>query len=132
MSTYVSVVISPATTTRPVVISVSQATRPVGVVREDGVEHRVRDLVGDLVRVALGDRLRREEKLSVPPLVSLQVMPPATSGFASTKPGATAGGQGWLPWRGEGGSGAMGNPNCALEGTRAGRKETARSARRVA
>src|SRR5918992_2942382 len=30
MSTYVSVVISPATTTRPVVISVSQATRPVG------------------------------------------------------------------------------------------------------
>src|SRR5881227_2350551 len=30
MSTYVSVVISPATTTRPVVISVSQATRPLG------------------------------------------------------------------------------------------------------
>src|SRR6266566_509203 len=30
MSTYVSVVISPATTTRPVVISVSQATRPEG------------------------------------------------------------------------------------------------------
>src|SRR6266404_4659718 len=30
MSTYVSVVISPATTTRPVVISVSQATRPMG------------------------------------------------------------------------------------------------------
>src|SRR5690349_18513533 len=30
MSTHVSVVISPATTTRPVVISVSQATRPVG------------------------------------------------------------------------------------------------------
>ncbi len=30
MSTYVSVVISPATTTRPVVISVSQATRPAG------------------------------------------------------------------------------------------------------
>src|SRR5438034_1377193 len=30
MSTYVSVVISPATTTRPVVISVSQATRPPG------------------------------------------------------------------------------------------------------
>src|SRR5215210_6647375 len=30
MSTYVEVVISPATTTRPVVISVSQATRPVG------------------------------------------------------------------------------------------------------
>src|SRR6266516_2258412 len=30
MSTYVSVVISPATTTRPVVTSVSQATRPYG------------------------------------------------------------------------------------------------------
>ena len=30
MSTYVSVVISPATTTRPVVTSVSQATRPFG------------------------------------------------------------------------------------------------------
>src|SRR5512146_182829 len=30
MSTYVSVVISPATTTRPVVIRVSQATRPAG------------------------------------------------------------------------------------------------------
>src|SRR5512141_1595468 len=30
MSTYVSVEISPATTTSPVVISVSQATRPVG------------------------------------------------------------------------------------------------------
>src|SRR5947209_18800018 len=30
MSTYVLVVISPATTTRPVVISVSQATRPSG------------------------------------------------------------------------------------------------------
>src|SRR5947207_4217559 len=30
MSTYVSVEISPATTTRPVVISVSQATRPSG------------------------------------------------------------------------------------------------------
>src|ERR671933_347637 len=30
MSMYVSVVISPATTTRPVVISVSQATRPAG------------------------------------------------------------------------------------------------------
>src|SRR6185437_10769992 len=30
MSTYVDVVISPATTTRPVVIRVSQATRPIG------------------------------------------------------------------------------------------------------
>ena len=64
MSTYVSVVISPATTTRPVVISVSQATRPVGSSREHGVEHRVGDLVGDLVRVALGDRLRGEEEFA--------------------------------------------------------------------
>ncbi len=60
MSTYVSVVISPATTTRPVVISVSQATRPIGSSREDGVEDGVGDLVGDLVRMALGDGLGRE------------------------------------------------------------------------
>ena len=60
MSTYVVVVISPATTTRPVVIRVSQATRPVRVVRQDGVEDGVGDLVGDLVRVPLGDRLRAE------------------------------------------------------------------------
>ena len=50
MSMYVSVVISPATTTSPVVISVSQATRLFGSFGEHGVEHRVRDLVGDLVR----------------------------------------------------------------------------------
>ena len=37
---------------------------PVRVVGEDGVEDRVRDLVGDLVRVALGHRLGREEKLA--------------------------------------------------------------------
>src|SRR5215211_7654989 len=58
MSTYVDVVISPATTTRPVVISVS----PVRVVGEDRVENGVGDLVGDLVGVPLGDRLRREEE----------------------------------------------------------------------
>ena len=57
-----SVVISPATTTRPVVISVSQATRLDRVVREDRVEDGVRDLVGDLVGVPLGDRLRGEEE----------------------------------------------------------------------
>ena len=57
MSTYVFVVISPATTTSPVVINVSHATRPIGVVRENGVEDGVRDLVGDLVGVPLGDRL---------------------------------------------------------------------------
>ena len=33
----------------------------VGVVGEDRVEDGVRDLIGDLVRMALGDRLRREE-----------------------------------------------------------------------
>ena len=65
MSTYVSVVISPATTTRPVVMSVSQATRPVGVVGEHRVEDGVRDLVGDLVRVALGDRLGREGERAI-------------------------------------------------------------------
>ena len=60
MSTYVSVVISPATTTSPVVISVSHATRALRVVGEDRVENRIGDLVGDLVRVALGDRLGAE------------------------------------------------------------------------
>ena len=34
------------------------------IVREHRVEHGVRDLVGDLVGVAFGDRLGREEKLS--------------------------------------------------------------------
>src|SRR4029450_521563 len=38
---------------------------PVGIVSEHSVEHRVRDLVGDLVRVALGDRLGREEILAL-------------------------------------------------------------------
>ena len=37
---------------------------PVDVVAKDGVEHRVRDLVGDLVRVTLGDGLGCEEKLA--------------------------------------------------------------------
>ncbi len=48
---------------------------PVGVVLEDRIEDGVRDLVGELVRVALGDRLRGEE---VVPLV--QCSPPATRG----------------------------------------------------
>ena len=55
-----SVVISPATTHRPVVSSVSHATRPVRVLGEDGVEDGVGDLVGHLVGMALGDRLRGE------------------------------------------------------------------------
>jgi len=51
------VVISPATTTRPVVTSVSTGL----VVVENGI----RDLIGDLVRVSLGDRFRGEEMSSV-------------------------------------------------------------------
>ena len=61
MSTIALVVISPATTHSPVVRSVSQATRGVGVLGEDRVEHAVRNLVGHLVGVSLGHRLRREE-----------------------------------------------------------------------
>ena len=64
MSTYVAVVISPATTTRPVVIERLAGDAPVGSSREDGVEDRVGDLVGDLVRVPLGDRLRGEGEAS--------------------------------------------------------------------
>ena len=48
----------------PVVISVSQATRPSGSSAQDGVENRVGDLVGDLVGVAFGDRLGGEEELA--------------------------------------------------------------------
>jgi hypothetical protein len=43
--------------------SVSHATRRV--VAHHGVEHAVGDLVGDLVRMALGDRLGREQELVV-------------------------------------------------------------------
>src|SRR5438128_2744892 len=32
----------------------------------DGVEDRVRDLIGDLVRMSFGDRLRREEVAAAP------------------------------------------------------------------
>src|SRR2546429_9581828 len=34
------------------------------ILRHDGVEDRVRDLVGDLVRVAFGDRLRGKEMVA--------------------------------------------------------------------
>ena len=37
---------------------------PVDVVPQDGVEHRVRHLVGDLVGMPLGDGLRREQELA--------------------------------------------------------------------
>ena len=60
MSTYAWVLISPATTTRPVVTSRLARDPAVRVLLEDRVEHRVGDLVAHLVRVALGDRLRRE------------------------------------------------------------------------
>ena len=45
-------------------IRVSHATRPLGVVLQNRVQDGVRHLVGDLVRVALGDRLGREEELA--------------------------------------------------------------------
>ena len=58
------VLISPATTHRPVVTSVSHATRPYGSSVEDRVEDAVADLVGHLVGVTLGDRLGRERVLA--------------------------------------------------------------------
>ena len=59
------VVISPAMTARPVVTSVSQATRPTGSCGEDGVEDGVGDLVGDLVGVPLGDGLGGEQVTAI-------------------------------------------------------------------
>ena len=61
MSAYAWVVTSPATCTWPVVISVSTATRLRGSCAEQRVEDAVADLVSDLVRVALGDRLGGEQ-----------------------------------------------------------------------
>ena len=61
MSIQLSVVISPATITSPVVTSASHATRQLGSTREQGVEHRVGELVGELVGMPLGDGLRGEE-----------------------------------------------------------------------
>ena len=46
-------------------ISVSQATRLNGSWRERGVEHRVGDLVRDLVGVPLGHRLGREQEAAL-------------------------------------------------------------------
>ena len=56
-----SVVTSPATCTRPVVTSVSTATRLCGSTREQRVEDAVGDLVADLVGVPLGDGFGGEE-----------------------------------------------------------------------
>ena len=61
MSAYAVVVTSPATCTWPVVISVSTATRLLRVLREQRVQDAVADLVSDLVRVTLGDRLGGEK-----------------------------------------------------------------------
>ena len=48
----------------PVVTSVSQATRLVGILGEQGVEHAVGDLVGQLVRMAHADRFAGEQILA--------------------------------------------------------------------
>ena len=45
----------------PVVTSVSHATRAVRILGENRVKHRVGNLVGHLVRVALGHRFGREQ-----------------------------------------------------------------------
>jgi hypothetical protein len=44
---------------RPVVISVSQATRP-QILPQDLVEYRIGNLIRDFVRMTLGDGLRGE------------------------------------------------------------------------
>ena len=57
------VVTSPATITKPVLVSVSHATRDALVVLDERVEDRVRDLIAQLVGVAFGDGLGREQVL---------------------------------------------------------------------
>jgi hypothetical protein len=52
--------ISPASTTRFVVVSVSQATRAFRVLGQEQVDDGVADPVGDLVRVAFGHALAGE------------------------------------------------------------------------
>ena len=64
------VVISPASTTRPVVSSVSTATRDSRVLGQRGVHDRVGDLVGHLVRMALGHGFGGEEEFVVGPLMA--------------------------------------------------------------
>ena len=54
-------VISPAIIAMPVVTSVSHATRLDRILREDGVENRIGNLVGDLVGMAFGDGLRSKK-----------------------------------------------------------------------
>ena len=59
-SIHARVVISPATTATPVLTSVFAGDARLRIAREEGVQHRVRDLVGDLVRMPFGDGLGGE------------------------------------------------------------------------
>ena len=54
-------------TARPVVTSVSHATRAIGILREDGVEDAVGNLVGNLVGMPFGDGFRRKQMAAVSP-----------------------------------------------------------------
>ena len=54
-------VISPAMTTRPVAVRVSQATRLYGIFGQAGVENGVGNLVGDLVGMAFGHGFGRKK-----------------------------------------------------------------------
>ena len=56
--------VSPASTTRLVVTSVSQATRRIGIGGQEGVQHRVAEPVGDLVGMAFGDGFGGEQELA--------------------------------------------------------------------
>ena len=63
ISTYASVVTSPATTTSPVVTRRLDRHPAVRVLAQQRVQHRVADLVGDLVRMTLGHRLGGEQSV---------------------------------------------------------------------
>ena len=49
-------------TTRPVQVRVSQGYAAHGIFGQAGVEDGIGDLIGDLVRMALGDRLTGKQK----------------------------------------------------------------------
>ena len=66
ISTYASVVTSPATCTSPVVTMVSTATRLPGSCSSMASRIASRDLVTDLVGVTLGDGLGREQACGHP------------------------------------------------------------------
>ena len=63
--------ISPATIARPVVTSVSHATRRDRVLREDRVEDAVGNLVGNLVGMPFGDGFGRKEMAADAPFDAL-------------------------------------------------------------